>query len=95
MLNKNLTNKIMEKEPKLVNTINKDELGIPKGVLIGLIGDNKQKTLYAVYEKTPAHGSKEHNVILSPFKTKEDAEQSRIKYGYNSNNYYVDILKYE
>jgi hypothetical protein len=52
-------------------------------------------TLYAVYEKTPAHGSKEHNVILAPFKTKEEAEQRRIKYGYDTDNYYVDILKYE
>jgi hypothetical protein len=57
---------------------------------MGLIG-----TLYAVYEKTPAHGSKEHNVILAPYKTKEEAEQNRIKYGYNTDNYYVDILKYE
>ena len=54
-----------------------------------------QDTLYAVYEKSPAHGSKEHNIILAPYKTKEEAEQSRIKYGYNTDNYYVDILKYE
>lgn len=57
--------------------------------------DLLQNYLYAVYEKSPAHGSKEHNIILAPFKTKEDAEQSRIKYGYNTDNYYVDILKYE
>ena len=56
---------------------------------------NNLDKLYAVYEKSPAHGSKEYNVILSPFKTKEEAEQSRIKYGYNTDNYYVDILKYE
>jgi hypothetical protein len=55
---------------------------------------NKQE-LYAVYEKSPAHGSREHNVILAPFKTKKEAEQSRIKYGYNTDNYYVDILKNE
>jgi len=52
-------------------------------------------TLYAVYEKSPAHGSKEYNVILAPFKTKEEAEQSRIKYGYNTDNYYVDIFENE
>ncbi len=51
--------------------------------------------LYAVYEKSPAHGSKEHDVILAPFKTKEEAEQSRIKYGYNTDNYYVDIFENE
>lgn len=36
----------MEKELKLVNTINKDELGIPKGALIGLIGVNNQDNKY-------------------------------------------------
>jgi hypothetical protein len=36
---------IVEEEPKLTNTINKDELGIPKGSLIGLVGVNKQETL--------------------------------------------------
>ena len=51
--------------------------------------------LYAVHEKSPAHGSKEHNVILAPFKTKEEAEQNRIKYGYNTDNYYVDIFENE
>ena len=56
---------------------------------------NKIDNLYAVYEKSPAHGSKEHNIILAPFKTKEEAEQSRIKYGYNTDNYYVDIFENE
>ena len=54
-----------------------------------------ENKLYAVYEKSPAHGSKEHNVILAPFKTKEEAEQNRIKYGYNTDNYYVDIFENE
>jgi hypothetical protein len=35
-------------------------------------------TLYAVYEKVPAHGSKEYNVILAPFKTKEEAELNMV-----------------
>jgi hypothetical protein len=34
-----------EEKPKLTNTINKDELGIPKGNLTSLIGVNKQETL--------------------------------------------------
>jgi hypothetical protein len=48
---------------------------------------------FVVVEKSPAHGSKEHNVILAPFKTKEEAEQNRIKYSYNTDNYYVDMNK--
>ena len=40
-----------KEEPKLGNTINKDELGIPKGVLTGLIGVNKQETLEEAAEK--------------------------------------------
>ena len=54
-----------------------------------------ENKLYAVYEKSPAHGSKEHNVILAPFKTKEEAEHYREKYGYNTDNYYVDVFENE
>lgn len=36
---------IPQEESKLTNTINKDELGIPKGSLTELIGVNKQETL--------------------------------------------------
>jgi hypothetical protein len=51
------------------------------------------KEQYVVYEKVPAHGGEINGVILGgPFKTKEDAEQARQKYGYNSDNYYVGIL---
>jgi hypothetical protein len=50
---------------------------------------------YAVYEKEPAHQNKENGIILAPFKTKEEAEKAKQKYGYTSDNYYVDLLKYE
>jgi len=50
---------------------------------------------YAVYERIPAHGSKVNGIILAPYKSKEDAQQAREKYGYNTDNYYIDILKYE
>jgi hypothetical protein len=52
-----------------------------------------KKEQFAVYEIEPAHGSEKNGVILGPFKTKEEAETIRLKYGYSSDNYYVD--KYE
>jgi hypothetical protein len=52
-----------------------------------------QKEQYAVYEKVPAHGSEVDGVILAPYKSKEEAEQARHKYGYSSDNYYIGILK--
>lgn len=48
---------------------------------------------YAVYEKEPAHGKDVNGIILAPYNTKEDAEEARKKYGYTSENYFVDILK--
>lgn len=51
-----------------------------------------KKEQYAVYEKEPAHGSEVNGVILAPFDTKEDAEQAKTKYGYNTDNYYVDNM---
>lgn len=50
---------------------------------------------YAVYEKVPAHGKDVDGIVLAPFKTKEEAENARKKYGYITENYYVDILNYE
>ena len=47
---------------------------------------------FAVYEREPAHQNEKNGVILESFKTKEEAEQARQKYGYVSDNYYVDIL---
>lgn len=46
---------------------------------------------FAVYEKTTAHSSKENPVILAPFKTQEEAIQAMVKWGYNNDNYYIDI----
>lgn len=52
----------------------------------GLIGGKK----FAVFEKIPMHGKEENGIILAPFKTKGEAEEARKKYGYNTDNYYVD-----
>lgn len=60
------------------------------GIIEKLIMKRKQ---FAVYEKMPAHGKEEKNVILAPFNTKEEAEEAGKKYGYNTDNYYVDELK--
>lgn len=48
---------------------------------------------FAVYEKEPMHGKDKNGVILAPYNTKEEAEQARVKYGYDNDNYYVDKLK--
>ena len=52
-----------------------------------------ERKQYAVYEKVPAHGSEVGGIILAPFSSKEEAQQARENYGYNTNNYYVDIIK--
>ena len=52
---------------------------------------NLTKEQYAVYEKTPAHGSQVNGVILGNFSTPEEAQIAREKYGYTSDNYYVDV----
>jgi hypothetical protein len=44
---------------------------------------------YAVYEKVPAHGSAINNVILAPYKSEQEAQEAREKYGYNNDNYYI------
>jgi hypothetical protein len=48
------------------------------------------KRYYAVYEKVPAHQNEENGVILCPFPTEEEARAAMIKYGYNTENYYID-----
>jgi hypothetical protein len=54
---------------------------------------NKQKEMWAIYEKEPSHGSQKNGIIMGPFKTKEEAEEVGDKYGYHGKNYYVDIIK--
>jgi hypothetical protein len=57
------------------------------------IRENEEQ--FAVYEIIPQHGSEPNGVILGVFKTKEEAEEMRIKYGYGGENYYVDVFKYD
>lgn len=53
----------------------------------------KEKEYYAVYEKVPAHGREANGIILAPYNSIEDAQAGREKYGYNTDNYYVDKIK--
>lgn len=53
----------------------------------------KKKEQFAVYEIEPTHGKTKHGVILAPYNTKEEAETARKLYGYDNDNYYVNILK--
>jgi hypothetical protein len=48
---------------------------------------------YAVYEKEPAHQNIPNGIILSPFKSREEAEETRKKYGHRGDNYFVDKMK--
>ena len=48
---------------------------------------------YAVYEKTPAHGSEINNIVLASFNTEKEADDARKKYGYGGDNYYIDKIK--
>jgi len=52
------------------------------------------KIQYAVFEKIPAHTNKPDSVILGPYNTKEEAQGDRVKYGYDTDNYYVDVDEY-
>jgi|688.fasta_scaffold1179945_2 hypothetical protein len=53
-----------------------------------------ERQFFAVYEREPAHGATPNGVILSPYNTKEEAEEAKVRYGYNTDNYYVDKLIY-
>ncbi len=48
---------------------------------------------FAVFEKVPAHGSEVGGIILGPFNSEEEATEAGNRYGYNTDNYYVDKLK--
>jgi hypothetical protein len=52
----------------------------------------KPPVQYAVYEKVPAHGGEVDGVILGNYRTKEEAQEDREKYGYNTDNYYIDVI---
>jgi len=48
--------------------------------------------IFAVYEKNPFHQKEINGVILSPFNTYDDAKEAMIKFGYENENYYVDVV---
>lgn len=48
---------------------------------------------YAVYERVASICAKDNSVILGEYKTPELAEDARIRWGYITDNYYVDVVK--
>lgn len=52
----------------------------------------KQRDRYAVFERIPQKGKYHDGVMMGYYKSSEEAEQARIKYGYTSDNYYVDKI---
>jgi hypothetical protein len=50
------------------------------------------KEQYAVYEKVPAHQDEVNGIILGNYNTPEEAQEARGRYGYNTDNYYVDKI---
>ena len=54
---------------------------------------DKKKEQFAVYEREPSHGKDKDGVILAPYNTKEEAETAKKQYGYDNDNYYVDVLR--
>ncbi len=53
----------------------------------------KNRKRYAVYEREPQKQGKKNGIILGEYPTKEEAEAARVKYGFISENYYVDEVK--
>ena len=49
------------------------------------------KKIFAVYEKKPSHQKEINGIILSPFNTYDEAKEAMIKFGYENENYYVDV----
>jgi hypothetical protein len=47
---------------------------------------------FAVYEREALMNRYDDGIILGNFNSKEEAEEARIKYGFTSDNYYVDIV---
>lgn len=48
---------------------------------------------YAVFEKEPQKGPIPNGVVLGDYNTREEAEQAKVKYGFISENFYVDKIK--
>jgi hypothetical protein len=51
--------------------------------------------IFSVYEKIPSHQKDINGIILSPFNTYDDAKSAMTKWGYNNENYYVDVTNKE
>jgi hypothetical protein len=46
---------------------------------------------YAIYEASPEMNAEPDKVIMGPYSTITEAIADRVKYGFTSGNYYVDL----
>ena len=44
---------------------------------------------FAVFEREPQYCSAQHPLLLGPYKTEAEAEEDRVRYGYDRENFYV------
>jgi hypothetical protein len=57
--------------------------------------DYKPQKRYAVYEREPQKCDEPNSIILGDYSTFCEAQKAREKYGFNTDNYYVDEVKYK
>ncbi len=56
----------------------------------GKIDDQILEEQYAVFEREPQKGPTPNGIVMGPYFSKEEAEQAKIKWGFISDNFYVD-----
>lgn len=44
---------------------------------------------FGIFEKEPRQNALPNKIIMGPYRTPEQAEEHRKKYGYDNDNYYV------
>ena len=47
---------------------------------------------FAIFEREPRKNVKPNQIIFGPYRSAEEAEQDKIKYGFVDDNYYVDQI---
>jgi len=52
----------------------------------------KPKDRYAVFEKEPQKGPIPNGVVMGSYPSREEAEQAKIRWGFISDNFYVDKI---
>lgn len=47
---------------------------------------------FAIFEREPQKNALPNKIIMGPYKSPEDAEDARVKYGFDNDNNYVAQL---